>query len=406
MHNKGLPHANLKPSNVFIKTDDGEDNITVVDAVGPNVLGSTDEQTLIGLAKHLTPEQLNHRNVGVSSDYFALGVLGYYLVSGKYPFAAPTPRQTADKVKAGNYRPLQELNDSIDQSFVVFVETCLKVDPAERFQDLRAAAEQLSQVNVAHDTSQDAQQEQDPDATMAFTVPEELQAFFDEQDLDENVTKDEPLPKQVISDIKTTGLSEETSIGIEAPFFTDADDALSNGAEASLDLSTDYASIEMSLGPNQELNDDLPFHSVSVSQSALDQEVSSIEEYEPTLEEISAKSTSSASAAPVEENDADGGVKEALETDDIMEALRSTMEAVGPIDFSKQSIADAPVMEVSDFKELATDEFNRKASNDNRFLSTKAQTGLKRPVFTLFLLCLLALAAIVFQQGLEEGSRR
>ncbi|MGB0645682.1 MAG: protein kinase domain-containing protein [Bradymonadia bacterium] len=398
-HGKGLPHANLKPSNVFVDLQNGEDSVTVVDGVGPNVLGSTGEQTLFGLAKHLAPEQLEQRNVGVSCDYFALGVLGYYLVSGKYPFAAPTPRQTADRVKAGKYRPLGELNESLDKSFITFVETCLKVDPTDRFHDLRAAAEKLSEVNALHDSEPKRQEEQDPDATMAFTVPEELQAFFDEQELDQSAATDEASPKQV-SD--TAAQRDSTSVGIEAPFFTDTDDVVTNGSDMSQDLSMDYASMEMSLGPNQEMNDDLPFHSVEVSQSALDQEISIIEEYEPTLEEKNDAAPSLSNASPSNKNDGVSPAEKELETDDIMEALRSTMEAVGPLDFSKQSVADAPVMAVSDFKELATDEFNRKASNENRFLSTKAQTGLKRPIFTMFLLCLLALAALVFQQGLQE----
>ena len=44
-HGKGLLHANLKPSNVFVDLQNGEDSV-IVDGVGPNVLGSTGEQTL------------------------------------------------------------------------------------------------------------------------------------------------------------------------------------------------------------------------------------------------------------------------------------------------------------------------------------------------------------------------
>jgi serine/threonine protein kinase len=425
LHSQNIPHANLKPTNVFLDQRQGVDAVTIVDAVGSGVLGYQESGEFIGITKHLAPEQLQGLSASIGVDFFNLGVLAYFLVTGSYPFAAPTPSQTADRIKSGQYRSLLDVKPNIDPSYATFIDRCLQTGTETQFTDLRTAAEFIATVkptenNVGSptqsqsdgtdsDNASDSAQE-DPDATMAFLVPEELQAFFDEQDLDDAPpqTKPDSWSNDEDSVVRSSTSESVENVQAEAPFFTAFDGEHEiESVEHTMDASIDLASVELSLGPNQEMDDDLPFHSVSVSQSVLDQEVSIIEESEAPAEitshQLGSMAEETLEAAPGHLSElTTSSTEPGLETDDIMEALRSTMEAIGPLDLDKKSSAEAPVMAVSDFEVLATNEFERTANNENRFLSAKAQTGLKRPIFTLFLLVTLAFAALLFQNQFEQ----
>ena len=419
LHAHNVPHANLKPTNVFLGAEDGVDVVTIVDAVGSGVLGCQANGEFIGITKHLAPEQLESLTASLAVDFFNLGVLAYFLVTGNYPFAAPTPSQTADRIRNGQYRSLLDAKPTLDKTYAEFVDRCIQPQSDTRFTELRKAAEFLSQVrpdepvaettNTQNDTGLAGLKDHeapDPDATMAFLVSDELQAFFDEQDLDDAPPENTAEVPDEIPQLETE-TSDTDAVMPEAPFFTEEDLGLSENTQGPIDVSIDYASVELSLGPNHQMDDDLPFHSVSVSQSALDQEVSIIEESEGPPEisshglDLMNDDTSGASAEH-QPNEPEQSTEASLETAEITEAHRSPMEALGPLDLDQKAAADAPVMAVSDFEVLATNEFERTASNENRFLSAKAQTGLKRPVFTLFLLSLLAIAAVLFQQQFEE----
>ena len=124
--------------------------------------------------------------------------------------------------------------------------------------------------------------------------------------------------------------------------------------------------------PGQEIDDDLPFHSVSISQSVIEEEASQLDSVDTVKHD---DEQTDVSASPIIDiNDILPSDDDTLEADDIMKALSSTLEAVGPSDIPKVATVEAPLADMSDFKELATGEFERRAKDSNRFLSTDAQT--------------------------------
>jgi len=86
-HSRRVIHLDLKPENVFLR-DDGRVKVGdfgIARAGGTVHLGPTLD--VVGTFGYMSPEQLEGRSTGRSSDVFSLGVLAYELVSGTNPFA-------------------------------------------------------------------------------------------------------------------------------------------------------------------------------------------------------------------------------------------------------------------------------------------------------------------------------
>ena len=122
-HREGIVHRDLKPENIMIarSTDDsGLDRVKVLDfgiakilepdvkrkstetpdpdAPPPSSLGRsalTMMGTIVGTPEYMSPEQSRGGTIDARSDLYSCGVLLYHLVTGKVPFLAELPFETA-----------------------------------------------------------------------------------------------------------------------------------------------------------------------------------------------------------------------------------------------------------------------------------------------------------------------
>ena len=122
-HREGIVHRDLKPENIMIarSTDDsGLDRVKVLDfgiakilepdarsaraerpdpdAAPPSSLGRsalTMMGTIVGTPEYMSPEQSRGGIIDARSDLYSCGVLLYHLVTGKVPFLAELPFETA-----------------------------------------------------------------------------------------------------------------------------------------------------------------------------------------------------------------------------------------------------------------------------------------------------------------------
>ncbi len=136
VHGRGLVHRDVKTSNVMrekggriVLTDFG----TVVDA---SLLLARPEESLVGTAHYMAPEALRGEKVGKSTDIYALGVVLYRLVTGRYPVEARTLQELLDRHKLGAARPLREARPELPAAFVRIVERAIAPDPAARYRNV------------------------------------------------------------------------------------------------------------------------------------------------------------------------------------------------------------------------------------------------------------------------------
>lgn len=147
-HEQGIVHRDLKPANILL-ADDGRpmlldfnlsDDVKVASGAASAVVGGT--------LPYMAPEQLlafaerrPHRDP--RSDLYALGVILYELLTGRFPF--PSRSGALDgmlaELRDDRLRPpadLRRLNPAVTPAAEAIVVRCLHADPAGRY---RSAAE-------------------------------------------------------------------------------------------------------------------------------------------------------------------------------------------------------------------------------------------------------------------------
>lgn len=220
IHKVDRPHANLKPENVYLVAGQQGDFVKISDTGSPVLFGvhHTDRgKVIIGAPKYFSPEQAAGVEVGLASDQFTLGVIGYQLLSGALPFFGATPDQLLEAVQHNRPTPIAERAPATPPALAAVIERCMEKDPAARFPDLRALAREIariiksgpqtgpvrpkrtfgagldmSTVVARPDEIPDLQQfaplgpargfsAADAEATVMQDVPEDIQALLDEQ---------------------------------------------------------------------------------------------------------------------------------------------------------------------------------------------------------------------------------
>ena len=146
-HEAGLVHRDLKPANVLLEKT-GEAKISdfglarVGDEAEYRRAGGTaspftgDSVTttgaMVGTIDFMSPEARSMQPSDARSDIWAVGVMTYYLLTGKKPH--------------GIAEPPSRLVPGLDPRWDKFIKVCLALDPAQRYQTAREAGDALRQV--------------------------------------------------------------------------------------------------------------------------------------------------------------------------------------------------------------------------------------------------------------------
>jgi serine/threonine-protein kinase len=154
-HAHGVMHRDLKPENVLLSAG----HAVVADfgiakafaAATQNaapLVGLTSTGVAIGTPAYMAPEQAvgdsttNHR-----ADLYALGVIGYEMLSGSHPFAARTAQAIAAAHLTETPAPLVERRSDVPAALAAIVMKLLAKDPAARPQsadEVMRALDELS----------------------------------------------------------------------------------------------------------------------------------------------------------------------------------------------------------------------------------------------------------------------
>ena len=160
-HGRGIVHRDLKPDNVMLLArPEREPLVKVLDfgiatLAHPAELRITQSGELVGTPLCMAPEQLRGQAVDARTDLYALGLIGFELLTGAVPFE---PATTAD-ILARAMRddlPAPSARAAVSHATDLVILRCLARDPTRRFgsaAELRAALgqarSQLSQPSAA-----------------------------------------------------------------------------------------------------------------------------------------------------------------------------------------------------------------------------------------------------------------
>ncbi|MEM1415385.1 MAG: serine/threonine-protein kinase [Myxococcota bacterium] len=134
-HARGLVHRDIKAGNVMLAPlPDDPDRIKVLDFGLVAAVGEAAGASVVGTPLYLAPERiLEPHRVGPSSDLYAVGVLGYTLLTGGPPFEAESVVAVcAAHLHAPVERPSRRLQAPVEAGLEDFVLELLAKSPDER----------------------------------------------------------------------------------------------------------------------------------------------------------------------------------------------------------------------------------------------------------------------------------
>jgi serine/threonine-protein kinase len=155
-HNIGLVHRDIKPANIFVSRYGLHyDFIKVLDFglarfTQTTEVGWTAPALATGTPAYMAPESaLNAGNVDARTDLYAVGAVGYWLLTGKLVFEGATAYATVlDHVRTAPTPPSQRTEIDIPAALEQIILACLEKDPQNRPQSAAELAERLRAVAV------------------------------------------------------------------------------------------------------------------------------------------------------------------------------------------------------------------------------------------------------------------
>lgn len=132
-HTAGLVHRDVKPSNILLCTDG---RVKIADfgiAKADDHPDLTRDESVVGTASYLAPEQLTSGEVDGRADLYSLGLVLYECLTGRLPFTGDTSAAVAVARLHTDPVPPRRVRADVPPSLEVAVMGALVRDPAGRY---------------------------------------------------------------------------------------------------------------------------------------------------------------------------------------------------------------------------------------------------------------------------------
>src|SRR5689334_12718178 len=145
-HRAGVIHRDLKPENILIEHETSRPMLT---DFGVALLRSLDPvraeaARAFGTPHYMSPEQAaGELDIDGRSDIYSAGVLGYYMLSGRLPFDAPTFESLAARHIAEAHVPVAEAAPGAPASLCETIERAMTKERDDRWRSGRDMAAEL-----------------------------------------------------------------------------------------------------------------------------------------------------------------------------------------------------------------------------------------------------------------------
>ncbi len=151
-HSKGLVHRDVQPANLFLPRRGGEaDVVKVLDfglvrAREEQRDGDADDRSMAGTPLYMSPEAIQMPgSVDGCSDIYAVGAVGYFLLTGRTVFEASTVMELCNKhLNEPPVAPSVRLGKPVPVELEEAILACLEKSRAKRPQTARDLAQRLA----------------------------------------------------------------------------------------------------------------------------------------------------------------------------------------------------------------------------------------------------------------------
>ncbi len=177
-HRLGVVHRDLKPQNVMV--DEGG-NARIMDfgiARSLESKGITGAGVMVGTPEYMSPEQVEGKEAGQSSDIYSLGVILYEMVTGRVPFEGDTPFTIGVKHKSEMPKDPKELNEQIPGDLSSVIMRCLEKDKEKRYQSAGEVRSELENIQRGIPTTERVVSERKPFTSREITVQFRVKKLF------------------------------------------------------------------------------------------------------------------------------------------------------------------------------------------------------------------------------------
>ena len=143
-HAQGVIHRDVKPDNIILETGSGR--ALVADfGIAAQVSGASgiDGGDVIGTPEFMSPEQALGEPVDQKSDLYALGVVGYFMLSGRLPFTGRKATEVLAKQVTELPPPLATVSDGTPRRLAQAIDKCLAKERDDRPASAATLAEQM-----------------------------------------------------------------------------------------------------------------------------------------------------------------------------------------------------------------------------------------------------------------------
>ena len=129
VHHLGFVHRDVKAQNVMREAGG---RTVLMDFGAGEAMRPDNNSTLRGTPAYLAPEIFEGAAPSVRTDIYSLGVLLYYLVSGKFPVSASGMDDFQTRHASGARTLLRDVRPDLPSDFVRIVDACTGTNPDER----------------------------------------------------------------------------------------------------------------------------------------------------------------------------------------------------------------------------------------------------------------------------------